>query len=249
MMRQFKVIVPSFNSLEYLPKTLTSIENQTYKNYQVCVIDDASTMVKQKEIIKEFCSRNQWKMIFHEKNYGALYGMVHAIREFQCQDDDVIIIIDGDDWLAHEHVFEKLHEVYCESDIYLTWGQCELFPSQDPPIKYARPIPKRVIDYQLYREIPFVFWHLGTFKYYLWRQIKDEDLRDENGEYFHLMKDKATLFPMLEMAGHKIRFIRETLYIYNVANPLNDFANTLPEEHLRVDHLIRSRSKYPVIND
>lgn len=243
-MKRFKVIVPSFNSVDYIAKTLQSIEIQTDKQYDVCVIDDCSTINRQREIITEFCQRNGWKFLFNEKNEGALYGLIHAIPLLNCDDDDVIVVIDGDDWLAHPYVFQKLRQVYTENDVYLTWGQCEIYPGGKTPMNYAQPIPEMVIQQKLYRDIPFVFWHIGTFKYFLWKHIHDEDLRDVNGEYFMLMKDKATLYPMLEMAGEKIRFINETLYIYNLENPLNDYANTRPEEHVRVDKLIRERKRY-----
>lgn len=244
MMRRFKVVVPSFNSPDYIRKTLQSIEIQSDTEYDVCVIDDGSTMKVQREIITEFCEKNGWKFLFNEKNRGALYGMVKAIPLLDCCDEDVIVVIDGDDWLAHANVFQKLRQIYTENDVYLTWGQCEIYPSGKTPMNYAQPIPDMVIHQKLYRDIPFVFWHLGTFKYFLWRHIEDEDLKDTHGEYFMLMKDKATLYPMLEMAGEKIHFVKETLYIYNLENPLNDYANTRPEEHLRVDALIRGRKRY-----
>lgn len=247
MMHRFKIIVPSFNSVDYISKTLHSIEIQNFKNYDVCVIDDCSTIPMQREIITEFCQRNQWISLFNDKNYGALFGLVHAIRILQCQDDDVIIVIDGDDWLAHETVLNRLFQVYSEKDIYLSWGQCEIFPAGNTPMKYAQPIPQMVIDQKLYRDIPFVFWHPATFKYFLWRHINDNDLRDINGEYFRILKDKATLFPMLEMAGNRIHFIDETLYIYNLDNPLNDYASTPREEFERVDKLIASRPRYSTL--
>jgi len=248
MMKRFKVIVPSFNSLDFIEKTLKSIESQTFKDFDVCVIDDCSTIIGQREIIRTYCERNHWKSIFHDKNYGALYGLVGGIKALQCEDDDVVIVIDGDDWLAHEHAFEKLHQVYSENDIYLTWGQCEVFPAGKTPMRYAQPIPDMIIDQKLFRDIPFVFWHPGTFKYRLWRSIKDADLRDTDGEYFRIMKDKATLFPMLEMAGKKIKFIGETLYIYNISNPLNDYATTPIEEIDRVDDMLKASPRYPTLN-
>lgn len=248
MMKQFKVIVPSFNSVDYLRRTLKSIEEQTDSNYQVCVIDDCSTIPEQRTIITEFCQRNGWKWQFNDSNVGALAGMVKAIADFQCEDDDVIVVVDGDDWLNGPEVLSKLRKIYDEENVCITWGQCEIYPAGPTPMKYAQPIPQMVIDGKLYRDIPFVFWHLGTFKYLLWRHIRDEDLRDTNGRYFMLMKDKATLWPMLEMAGNKCRFIGETLLIYNIENPLNDYANTPPEEHQRVDALIRSRPKYQTLN-
>lgn len=248
-MKQFKIVIPSFNSINYLPKTLHSVEMQTYKNYQVCVIDDGSTLPQQREIINEFCSRNGWKKIFHDKNYGALKGLVEAIGGFECNDNDVIVVIDGDDWLAHEKALERLHKYYTENDIYMTWGQCEVYPhSKTTPMRYAQPVPDMVIDQQLYRDIPFAFWHPATFKYILWKHIDDKDLRDVNGEYFRLMKDKATLFPMLEMSGRKKMYIDETLYIYNIENPLNDYANTPMEEIKRVDSYLQSKKRYPVLD-
>lgn len=246
MMKQFKIVVPSFNSVDFIGKTLASIENQTYKNYQVCVIDDCSTLKKQREIILEYCNKNKWKYRFHEKNYGALYGLVEGIRDLNCDDQDVIIVIDGDDWLYDEHALEKLHRVYAENDIYLSWGQCETYPPGKTPMKYAQPIPDMIIDQKLYREIPFVFWHLGTFKYYLWRHLDDRDLRDVNGEYFRVLKDKATLYPMLEMAGHKVKFISDTLYVYNISNPLNDYV-TNPDEYQRVTKLLKEKSRYKTL--
>jgi hypothetical protein len=104
-----------------------------------------------------------------------------------------------------------------------------------------------VIEQKLYRDIPFVFWHPATFKYLLWKRIDDKDLRDVNGDYFRVLKDKATLFPMLEMSGKKKLFIDETLYIYNLSNPLNDYA-TNREEIERVDLLLKSRPRYSVID-
>jgi glycosyltransferase involved in cell wall biosynthesis len=247
MMHRFKIVVPSFNSIDFLPKTLHSIEIQTFKDYDVCVIDDGSTLKKQREIIAEYCGRNGWKAIYHEKNVGALQGLVEAIQAHNCEDNDVVVVIDGDDWFAHEKVLERLHRAYTDNAIFMTWGQCEIHPAGKAPMKYAQPIPDMVIDQQLYRDIPFVFWHPATFKYLLWRQIDDRDLRDVNGSYFRIMKDKATLFPMLEMCGHKKMFIGETLYIYNIGNPLNDYSNTPQEEILRVDKLLQSKPRYPVL--
>lgn len=243
-MNRFKIVVPSFNSVDFLPKTLHSIEIQTFKDYDVCIIDDASTLKEQKNIIGDYCSRNKWKAIYHSQNTGALQGLVEALKELDCKDDDVVAVIDGDDWLAHENSLKILNKAYREHDIYLTWGQCETYPPGKTPMKYAQPIPDMIIDQNLYRDIPFVFWHPATFKYILWKHIKDSDLRDVHGSYFRLMKDKATLYPMLEMSGYKKLFIDETLYIYNLSNPLNDYATNSMEEIKRVDSLLQSRPRY-----
>lgn len=246
-MKRFKVVVPSFNSVDYIAKTLRSIEMQTDKQFDVCVIDDGSTVEKQREIITDFCTRNGWLSLFNDKNQGAMYGLVHAIPLLACEDDDVIIVIDGDDWLAHENAFKKIRQVYTENDVYLTYGQCEIYPRGTSPIYYAQPVSDMIIEQKLFRKIPYVFWHPATFKYYLWRHIKDADFRDTDGNYLRLLKDKASMYPMLEMAGKKIHFIDEVLYIYNKENPLNDYDNTPQKEFKRVDELVRGRELYATL--
>lgn len=246
-MHKFKVIVPSFNCIEYLPKCLTSIEEQSFSPDAVCVIDDASTLPQQRELILDFCKRNKWHYRFHEHNYGAIYGLVHGIKDLNCNDDDILVIVDGDDWLAHSDVLSFLNRVYTENDLYLTWGQCEKYPFERNSIKCASNIPKRVIEKKLFREIRFVFSHLHSFKYYLWRNIRDEDLRDTNHEYFRFLYDLAVYYPMLEMAGKKIKFIKETLYIYNSANPLNDAKITPKEEWDACNQYLRSKPRYPTL--
>jgi glycosyltransferase involved in cell wall biosynthesis len=248
MMHRFKIIVPSFNCLDYIGRSLRSIEDQTFKDYDVCVVDDCSTIQGQREIILDYCNRNGWKYIFNAKNEGALFNIVQSIRYLECQDDDVIAILDGDDWFSHSAALEHLYQVYTDHDVYITWGQCEIYPEGKTAMKYAQPVPDMVVDQKLYRDIPFVFWHLNAFKYYLWKHIEDADLRDADGRYLQLMYDKAILFPMLEMAGKKLKFVAETNYVYNIANPLNDYANTPPEEHKRVDVLIRSKKRYETLD-
>jgi hypothetical protein len=65
--------------------------------------------------------------------------------------------------------------------------------------------------------------HIRTWRAFLWRKIKEEDLKDENGEYWKVTGDLAFMFPMLEMSGEKhYRFIEDIMYVYNEQNPLND---------------------------
>lgn len=245
MKGQFKIIVPSFNSVKYLPKTLLSIQEQTYPNYAVCVIDDASSFPEQREIISDFCTRNQWKSIFHQTNTGALAGTVEAIRELNCQDEDVIIVIDGDDWLADSYVFAKLNQIYTEEDVYVTWGSFITYP--EGQLLMNHDIPQEVIKKKLYRSIFHTFSHLKTFKFRLFREIEDTDLRDATGEYFRVTWDRALMYPMLEMAGYKVRFVPDILYVYNMENPLNDHLINFNEQIAARDYIC-SQPCYDTLN-
>jgi hypothetical protein len=49
-----------------------------------------------------------------------------------------------------------------------------------------------------------------------------EDLISRSGSFYQMAWDQAIMFPMLEMSGHRAKFISQILYIYNSANPIND---------------------------
>ena len=85
--------------------------------------------------------------------------------------------------------------------------------------------------------------HLRTFKSKLWYSIKDEDLRDEAGEYFSAGWDFAFMVPMLEMAQERHIFIDQVLYCYNRFNPISDFRVHSTKQQSAVD-VTKKRAKY-----
>lgn len=49
------VITPSYNSIRFIGETIVSVQNQSYKNWEMIIVDDASTdqsLAKIKEIIE-----------------------------------------------------------------------------------------------------------------------------------------------------------------------------------------------------
>jgi hypothetical protein len=55
--------------------------------------------------------------------------------------------------------------------------------------------------------------------------------------------DQAIMFPMLEMSGHRAKFISEVLYIYNAANPLNDYKVDRSSQR-SLETVIRMQKRY-----
>lgn len=239
---KFKIVVPAYNCQEWIGRCLDSIAQQTYQQFDVCIIDDASTHSNQRAIIEDYCQRHGWQCHFNETNQGALTNIVNGINWLAPTDEDVIVTVDGDDWLYNEDVLQRLHDIYAQGDVYLTYGQFVTYPRWN--IGSCRPIDPEVIERGELRKIPWCFSHLRTFKFLLWRQIKDEDLRDENGEYYRVTWDLAFMYPMLEMAGYRFRFIDDITYVYNKANPINDH-KLHRERQFRTETAIRSKPPYP----
>ena len=43
MKNRFSVVIPVFNKEKYIKETILSVLNQTYDNYEIIIINDAST--------------------------------------------------------------------------------------------------------------------------------------------------------------------------------------------------------------
>ena len=97
----FSIILCCYNSEEFLQETLLSISNQTYKNYELIIIDDGSTD-QTSNIINYFKEKNNYIRIkyYQKKNSGLSSSRNLAISKSKY---DWIAIIDHDDvWLENK---------------------------------------------------------------------------------------------------------------------------------------------------
>ena len=80
------IILPIYNSEKFLEKTLNSILNQTYTNWELIIIDDCSTDNSQKIIDK--MKNEKFIVIKNEKNIGPGLGrnkaLKNSFREIHC---------------------------------------------------------------------------------------------------------------------------------------------------------------------
>lgn len=243
MKSKFKVIISAYNCFEWLPHCLRSIAKQSYQNYDVVVLDNASTQPGQWEWTRWWCGKHGWLAVRNEENSGPLGGLVDATRAAECDEEDIIIHIDGDDWLAHDDVFAYLDSIYSKGGVDLTYGQFAHHPSGN--IGYTCPYPSEVVQNRSYREAWIRWGHLRTFRAFLWNAICDEDLRRPNGKYYRYAPDHAFMNPLIEMAGDRFCVISEVLYIYNGANPRAEtFLRSI--SHFATEQHFRTQSVYPV---
>jgi len=235
------VVVPTYNAELYIEKCLESILNQDYDNYEVIVIDDCSTDNTQ-SIINRVGEKYSNGFTVHrntERVGSPLAAFIKGIELISRDDEDIIITVDGDDWLAGARVLSYINKVYQDENIYMTYGQYE--PLSGTYHNYCKPIPNT----QKYRESgKWLASHLRTVKRKLFNKIDKNDLKDTNGEYYKCAGDAAYMYPIIEMAGHKhIKFIEEVLYIYNDNNPLNEMKSDL-NVHISIVNEIKSKKVY-----
>lgn len=77
------ICIPTHNRAEYLPETIRSILNQTYKNFELFVINDASTDDTE-AVVKDFKDRRM-TYIKNRKNLGYIASMNKGTRLSKCE--------------------------------------------------------------------------------------------------------------------------------------------------------------------
>lgn len=101
MSKKVSVIVPVYNAEKYLPKTLNSIINQSYKNLEIIIIDDCSTDGS-KKLIKSYASKDdRIRPFYSEINQGVSKSRNMGLKTFT---GDFVLFVDSDDILTKDAI-------------------------------------------------------------------------------------------------------------------------------------------------
>ena len=88
------IIVPNYNHGKYLPKRLQSIFNQTFKDFEVILLDDASTD-NSIDVLMDYQNRNDVRLIRNEANTGSPCSQ--WLKGIDLAAADIIWIAESDD--------------------------------------------------------------------------------------------------------------------------------------------------------
>ena len=236
----FKIIIPSYNAGPWIEKTLNSVKKQEYENYECLVCDDISSDDTWRKI-NDFYFPGLVKVKNTEKKF-ALKNIYEGVLQLNSKPEDVVVVLDGDDWFSNSHVLSNLNKLYTGTDCLLTYGSFVRYP--DASIGQEASIyPKAVIEENSYRSDVWRASHLKTFKCSLWERVEEKDLCDVNMRFYESSYDQAMMLPMLEMAGPRAEYIPDIMYVYNVGNP-NAVNKTKQQRQYNTMLEIRRKNKY-----
>ena len=90
------IIMPSFNTANYISKSIESVIRQSYKNWELIIVDDCSTD-NTEEVVEFYLTDGRIKYRKNEKNSGAAVSRNRALREANGR---WIAFLDSDDlWM------------------------------------------------------------------------------------------------------------------------------------------------------
>jgi len=213
---RFLIFSAGYNAEKYVKGHMESIQNQLYKNYVHLIVDDCS----QDKTLYEINKYKDDKTIVYRNvvNKKWIQNSLQYLAP-HIQSDDVIVLVDLDDSLAHNTVLNKVLKAYTKNDCWMTYSLFRY--SNGRTSNWIPRYTQEIYEKKLYRKAIWSFGHLRTFKGFLWEALNKEDLKDAEGNYFTCTYDQAILLPMLEMCPvGKVYFIDDVMYNYNDSNPL-----------------------------
>ena len=120
----FSVFMANYNNEKYLETSINSIISQTFKNWELIIVDDGSTD-NSLQVIEPFLKDKRIKLIALKKNHGVGYSK--KMGADNCQ-NDIIGVLDADDKL-HKQTLEIIVNAYKNNPscgfIYTSMYRCD----------------------------------------------------------------------------------------------------------------------------
>ena len=166
---RFHIITAMYNVEEWIGENIQCLKEQTCANFQAVLVDDLSTDDTVKLVRAAIQDDDRFHLIVNQEKKFKTRNVVEAIEAANPDPEDVIVMVDGDDRLAHKDVLKKLESVYQQENCWMTYGSfCD---SQGVRNKGCRPYKESVIESHRFRKTKWIAYHLKTFKFKLWKQL------------------------------------------------------------------------------
>jgi glycosyltransferase involved in cell wall biosynthesis len=212
-MTKFKIITPAFNCEEKIETTLYSIIGQTYKDWELIVLDDVSTDNTGKKVLS-IADRNNVLDKVKVKRREVKYGEVRNTHEEVnlLNENDVVIRLDAGDWLTDLGCLEFLNAIYQQYDPAVLWT-AHRWAFTDRNI--SGDIDPNISMY----EQPWRSSHLKTFRAKEFFGLDQRNFLDEEGNWIMIGCDQAVFLPMMERARRKnkrLLYFPRVMYHYDI---------------------------------
>lgn len=214
---KFCIIIPNYNNDhgEYKGKTflqncIESVLNQTYKNFEIIIVDDMSTDTSVKTIEKYRKQDNRITLIKNSRkryNGGSRnVGIEYAMNNL---DFDYFAMLDSDDWFKDNEVLQKINDNLWDCELMLLG--CEMiFPDGTKQTKINK--------YDNYKD--FFICDNKT-----WCTAWSRVIRKDKIIYFPestLMEDRTWAYEQADNVSlENVRNLKEVCYVWNRLNTTN----------------------------
>ncbi len=217
------IIIPVYNTEEYISDCLDSILSQTYKNFEVIIVDDGSTD-NSFNIVKDYQKNNNNITVLHIENSGVSaarnIGIKHAKGEF-------LLFVDSDDTL-YDYCLSTFVKELTNFDLDLLIGGSDI--THHPYNKKSKYWGKNLISNSPKQS--FEIYATGNFIITPWNKLVKKSFIIEHDLFFEqgiINEDELWNFKLLFHAKN-IKTFQKSTYIYRIRE--NSIMSNINYKHI-----------------
>tara|TARA_R110002020_G_scaffold241567_4_gene454768 strand:+ start:5703 stop:6458 length:756 start_codon:yes stop_codon:yes gene_type:complete len=209
------VISTGRNSSKYVKNCIDSVQKQTLQPIEHVLIDD----------ISDDDTRGHLMTYLHNPEYANLNIIFNKVRKYRLlnlyenivnkKPDDIICIVDSDDWLAHDRVLETILDVYNNNPkLEYVYSNYKL---ANGTLGASEAIPSRHWDPYANR---WITSHMCTIKAKALQRIPKSNFLNWDKKWFEIATDHALILPVIYNLKHihgdysAIEFLNEAMYVH-----------------------------------
>ncbi|CAI8728156.1 glycosyltransferase family 2 protein [Chryseobacterium sp. IT-36CA2] len=203
-MIKFSILIAHYNNGKYFKECYQSLINQTYENWEVIIIDDASTDHSVEMIQSLIKNDSRFKLYHNVINQGCGFTKAACIKYAQ---GDLCAYLDPDDAIYPEALEKIVHEFIYKNDLTAVYSQMRLCDENlTPKSTYAG--TKQIYNNRYFFNCPIQVAHFFTFKRETYLRTKGINPNLKNAV------DQDLYLKILEQG--EVKYLKEPLYLYRI---------------------------------
>jgi len=229
-------IIRGRNCQKYIATCLRSIAAQKYTDWHAHIsLDDPTDKSEDaaKSIIQRLGISSRCTLKTNKRHQGLSKNLYRTLQTCGANSNDICAIVDADDFI-HKGTFRYINKLYeRKPSILLTYGSY---------IKLSKGRRTRISRvYKKEAQVRKAKWHashLKTFKFKLFRELPEEYVKDEKGEWLPAASDLAIMMGLIEMAGlDQCKYVEKLCYYWRDDTPYK----TDRKLQLKCEKIIRAK--------
>ena len=216
------VIIPIYNSQNYLEECLNSVIQQSLQDLEIICINDGSTDNSAK-ILEKFAQKDSRIKVINQTNRGVSVARNYGI---QIATGEYISFVDSDDYLDLDY-FEKLYCSAKEHDADISAGSILRFKGKKK--KYLVKQTKEIITSDIkrkYKLLKLPHWSFSCGKIYRAKALKESGILFKEGVFY----EDIVFINMLVHKLSKLVVVPNATYYYRIHS--SSITNSITPKHL-----------------
>ena len=123
------VIVPVYNVAQYLEKSIASIQQQTYQNLEIILVDDGATD-ESGHLCEQIAEQDERILVYHKENEGLSQARNDGLKQAH---GDYVIFIDSDDYIHSEMIASLYQQLVKEDADVSSCGVMNVYANSESP--------------------------------------------------------------------------------------------------------------------